>query len=190
MFIAAAKQPTPTPQIRMLEKNALAPEPGLKMSRKFIAFMETTRHIDVDQQKLDAFSIPMETIGSAVSSNNVNLSSGVVKMSKEQYNLEVRSEYIESREIEDIVVTTTPAGQKVFVKDVATVRDSIKDLSLDEKTNGRDGVRMRITKQSGANTVKICKNVRKEMEHIKHNLPDDIEITVLFLMVFWLNLDR
>ena len=137
-------------------------------------------YIDVDQQKLDAFGIPMETIGTAVSSNNTNLSSGVVKMEKEQYNLEVRSEYVESREIEDIVVTTLPTGQKVFVKDVATVRDTIKDLSLDEKTNGRDGVRMRITKQTGANTVKICSKVRKEMESIKHNLPDDIEITVLF----------
>ena len=137
-------------------------------------------YIDVDQQKLDAFGIPMETIGSAVSSNNTNLSSGVVKMEREQYNLEVRSEYIESSEIENIVVTTTAAGQKVFVKDVATVRDTIKDLSLDEKTNGRDGVRMRITKQSGANTVKICSQVRKEMERIRHNLPDDIEVTVLF----------
>ena len=137
-------------------------------------------YIDVDQGKLDAFGIPLETIGTAVSANNVNVSGGVVKMTKEQYNLQVRSEYIESREIEDIVVTTTAAGQKVFVKDVATVRDTIKDLSLDEKINGRDGVRMRITKQTGANTVKICRDVRKEMESIKHNLPSDIDIRVLF----------
>ena len=137
-------------------------------------------YIDVDQQKLDAFGIPLETIGSAISANNVNLSSGVVKMEREQYNLEVRSEYAQSREIEDIVVTTTATGQKVFVKDLATVRDTIKDLSLDEKTNGRDGVRMRITKQSGANTVQICAKARKEMEEIKHNLPDDVQIQVLF----------
>ena len=137
-------------------------------------------YIDVDQNKLDAFGIPLETIGTAVSANNVNVSGGVVKMTREQYNLQVRSEYIQSREIEDIVVTTTAAGQKVFVKDVATVRDTIKDLSLDEKINGRDGVRMRISKQTGANTVKICRDVRKEIAAIKHNLPSDIDIRVLF----------
>ncbi|MBQ5401423.1 MAG: efflux RND transporter permease subunit [Bacteroidales bacterium] len=137
-------------------------------------------YIDVDQNKLDAFGIPLETIGSAVSANNVNVSGGVVKMDREQYNLQVRSEYILSREIEDIVVTTSATGQKVFVKDVATVRDTIKDLSLDEKINGRDGVRMRISKQTGANTVKICRDVRKEIESIRHNLPSDIDIRVLF----------
>lgn len=137
-------------------------------------------YIDVDQNKLDAFGIPLESIGTAISANNVNISGGVVKMTREQYNLQVRSEYLQSREIEDIVVTTTAAGQKVFVRDVATVRDTIKDLSLDEKINGRDGVRMRITKQTGANTVKICRDVRKEMENIKHNLPSDIDIRVLF----------
>ena len=137
-------------------------------------------YIDVDQDKLDAFGIPLETIGTAVSANNVNVSGGVVKMTKEQYNLQVRSEYIQSREIEDIVVTTTADGRKVFVKDIASVRDTIKDLSLDEKINGRDGVRMRISKQTGANTVKICRDVRKEIESIKHNLPSDIDIRVLF----------
>ena len=137
-------------------------------------------YIDVDQGKLDSFGIPLETIGTAVSSNNVNVSGGVVKMTREQYNLQVRSEYILSSEIEDIVVTTTADGRKVFVKDVATVRDTIKDLSLDEKINGRDGVRMRISKQTGANTVKICRDVRKEIESIRHNLPSDIDIRVLF----------
>ena len=137
-------------------------------------------YIDVDQNKLDAFGIPLETIGTAVSANNVNISGGVVKMTKEQYNLQVRSEYVQSREIEDIVVTTAADGRKVFVKDIATVRDTIKDLSLDEKINGRDGVRMRISKQTGANTVKICRDVRKEIESIRHNLPSDIDIRVLF----------
>ena len=137
-------------------------------------------YVDIDQQKLDAFGIPLETIGAAISSNNVNLSSGILKMDHEQYNLEVRSEYAESREIEDIVVTTTAAGQKVFVRDIATVRDTIKDLSMDEKINGRDGVRMMVTKQSGANTVQICRDVKKEMAKIAKTLPSDIEITQLF----------
>ncbi|MBP9987057.1 MAG: efflux RND transporter permease subunit [Bacteroidales bacterium] len=137
-------------------------------------------YVDIDQQKLDAFGIPLETIGTAISSNNLNLSSGVVKMDREQYNLEVRSEYAESREIEDIVVTVTPLGQKVFVKDVATVRDTIKDLSMDEKINGRDGVRMMITKQSGANTVQICRDAQKEMAKIQKGLPSDIDVQMLF----------
>ncbi|MCF0163852.1 MAG: efflux RND transporter permease subunit [Bacteroidales bacterium] len=137
-------------------------------------------YVDIDQQKLDAFKIPLESVGSAISANNLNLSSGRVKMEHEEYQLQVRSQYIESSEIENVVVTTLPTGQKVFVRDIAAVRDTIKDLTLDEKINGEDGVRITITKQTGGNTVQICQDVRKEMERIAKTLPSDINVSVLY----------
>ena len=77
-------------------------------------------YINIDQAKLDSYGIPLELVGSAISANNLNLSSGTVKMEKEQYNLQVRSEYLESADINNIVVTTTPTGKKIYVKDIAT----------------------------------------------------------------------
>ena len=137
-------------------------------------------YVDIDQQKLDAYGLPLETVGSAIAANNLNLSSGTVKMNKEQYQLEVRSEYVESSEINDIVVTVTPEGRQVFVRDLATVRDTIKDLSLDEKTNGRESVRLMVTKQTGANTVQICEDLEEEMDRIQRTLPNDIKIEVIY----------
>ena len=137
-------------------------------------------YIDIDQEKIDAYGIPLELVGQAISSNNLNMSSGSVKMEKEQYALQVRSEYAESAEINNIVVSTTPDGKQIFVRDIATLRDTIKDLSLDEKINGRDGVRMIIAKQSGANTVQICADVRKTFEELKPQLPTDIGIEMIY----------
>lgn len=137
-------------------------------------------YIDIDQEKLDAFDIPLETVGNAIGNNNLNLSSGTVKMQKEQYQLQSRSEYIESDEINNIVVTTTPEGEKVYVRDIATVRDAIKDVTLDEKINGEEGVRIVISKQSGANTVQICRDLSKEMGKIQKTLPSDIKIDVIY----------
>ncbi len=137
-------------------------------------------YVDIDQEKLDAFHLPLETVGNMIASNNLNLSSGVVKMDKDQYNLQVRSEYVESDEIRNIVVTTTADGKQVFVRDIATVRDTIKDLSLDEKINGKDGVRIIISKQSGANTVQICKDINKTMAKIQKQLPTDVQIATIY----------
>ncbi|MEE1183794.1 MAG: efflux RND transporter permease subunit, partial [Paludibacteraceae bacterium] len=83
-------------------------------------------------------------------------------------------------EIENVVVTTTPQGKQIYVRDLATVRDTIKDLTLDEKINSRDGVRLVIMKQSGANTVQICRELNKKMEQIKSQLPPDIHIDVVY----------
>ena len=137
-------------------------------------------YVDIDQAKLDAYHIPLELVGSAISANNLNMASGSVKMLDEQYQVQVRSEYVESSEIESVVVTTTPQGKQIYVRDLATVRDTIKDLTLDEKINSRDGVRLVIMKQSGANTVQICRELNKKMEQIKTQLPPDINIDVVY----------
>ncbi|MBQ0025098.1 MAG: efflux RND transporter permease subunit [Bacteroidales bacterium] len=136
-------------------------------------------YVDIDQSKLDTYGISLEMVGSAISGSNLNLSSGTVKMEKEQYQLQVRSEFEESSEIEDLVVTTTPTG-KIFIRDIATVRDTIKDLTLDEKVNGKEAVRMMISKKSGANTVQVCDDVRKELAKIEKTLPSDIEIGLIY----------
>ena len=136
-------------------------------------------YIDLDPKQLDAYGISLELVGNAISANNLDLASGTVKMGKEQYQMRVKGEYVESSEINDIVVTTTPTGKQVFVRDLAIVRDTIKDLSLDEKINSRDGARLIITKQTGANTVAIAREVRKEMAKIQKTLPPDIEVTLI-----------
>ena len=136
-------------------------------------------YIDLDPKQLDSYGIPLELVGNAISANNLDLASGTVKMGKEQYQMRVKGEYVESSEIADIVVTTTATGKQVFVRDLATVRDTIKDLSLDEKINSRDGGRLIITKQTGANTVAIAREVKKEMEKIMKTLPPDIEVTLI-----------
>jgi len=136
-------------------------------------------YVDVDQTKLDAYGIALETVSNAVSGNNLNLASGTMKVGKEQYQLRVKSEYEESSEINNIVVTTTREGKKVFIKDIATVRDTIKDLFLDEKINGREGCRLIIMKQTGANTVQIVKDVKKMMEDIQTKLPPDIKFEII-----------
>lgn len=136
-------------------------------------------YIDLDPKQLDSYGIPLELVGQAISSNNLDLASGTVKMGKEQYQMRVKGEYIESSEIGDIVVTTTMTGKQVFVRDLATVRDTIKDLSLDEKINGKDGARIIISKQTGANTVQIAREVKAKMAQIMKTLPPDIEMTLI-----------
>ncbi|GHT76837.1 multidrug transporter AcrB [Bacteroidia bacterium] len=136
-------------------------------------------YIDLDQNKLDAYKLSVEQVGQAVAANNLNLASGSVKMGKEQYQLRVQSEYVESSEINNIVIANRQ-GKSVFVRDLATVRDTIRDITLDEKINGQDGVRLVIMKQTGANSVAIAKEVRKMLEDIKLNLPPDIQFQLIY----------
>ncbi len=137
-------------------------------------------YVNIDQQKLDAYGLTLEQVGQVVQANNLNLSSGTIKMPEEQYQMQVRSEYIESSEIGDLMVAITPQGQQVFIRDIATIKDTIKDLTLDEKTNGRESVRLVVSKQTGANTVQVCRDIRKELQKIQAQLPSDVKIEKIY----------
>jgi HAE1 family hydrophobic/amphiphilic exporter-1 len=136
-------------------------------------------YIDIDQTKLDAYRLTIEQIGNVVAAENLNLPSGSVKMGKDDYQLRVEGEFDESTEIPDLVIGSY-AGKNIYIRDVASVRDTIKDVSIDERINGKQGMRMMVSKQSGANTVRIANQVRAELEKLKKELPPDITIQEIF----------
>lgn len=135
--------------------------------------------VEVDPIKLEAYNITLEQLGQTIQAENMNMPSGNVKMGKMDYALKVQGEFKESAEIKEIVVGNIN-GQAIFLKDVATVRDSIKEMSIEERINGKSGIRMFVMKQSGANTVEVSEDVKAELEELKKNLPPDIEIMTIF----------
>ncbi|MBP6435914.1 MAG: efflux RND transporter permease subunit [Paludibacteraceae bacterium] len=137
-------------------------------------------YVDIDPTKLNSFGLSLETVGSAIANNNMNLASGTVKMGKEQYQLRVQGEYVASEDINNIVVSSTYDGKQIFVRDVAQVRDTIKDVTLEEKINGKDGARLIIMKQSGANTVEIAKKVREQIAQVQKTLPPDVKFEIIY----------
>jgi hydrophobic/amphiphilic exporter-1 (mainly G- bacteria), HAE1 family len=135
-------------------------------------------YVDADPRLLTAYNLTIEQIGNTIAAENMNLPSGNIKMGALDYQLRVQGEFSSSARIEDLVVGNM-AGKPVYIRDVATVRDSLKDLSLDEKINGETGLRMFVMKQSGANTMKVAREVRKNIEVLQKELPPDIEIRMI-----------
>lgn len=135
-------------------------------------------YVDADPRQLDAYNLTIEQIGNLIAAENMNMPSGNVKMGSLDYQLRVQGEFTGSSVIENIVVGNM-AGKPVYIRDVATVRDSIKDLSLDEKINGEQGLRMFVMKQSGANTMKVAREVRKNVDELQKQLPPDVKINLI-----------
>lgn len=135
-------------------------------------------YVDVDPHRLDAYNLTVEQIGNILRAENINTPSGNVRMGKMDYQLRVEGEFSESDQIKNIVIGAQN-GKSILLGDVATVNDTIKDLTQEEKINGKPGMRLFVMKQSGANTVKIAREVNKSMEQLKKTLPPDVHITTI-----------
>ncbi|MFO7659123.1 MAG: efflux RND transporter permease subunit [Bacteroidales bacterium] len=135
-------------------------------------------YIDVDPKKLESYNLTLEQIGSIIGAENLNMPSGNVKMGKMDYQLRVQGEFSESSQLNDIIVGNF-AGKPVYLRDIAFAKDTLKDVSLDERINGKQGMRLFVMKQSGANTVNIAKQVKKSMARLAPTLPSDIKIEMI-----------
>ncbi len=136
-------------------------------------------YVDVDPKKLDAYALSLEQIGSMIQAENLNMPSGNVKMGKFDYQLRVEGEFSESDQIKSIIVGNV-GGKPIYLNDVAVVRDTLKYGFLDERINGKKGMRLMVMKQSGANTVSIARDVREKMEELVKTLPPDITIAPIY----------
>lgn len=139
---------------------------------------ERVVYVEVDPKLLEAHNLTVEQLGNVIAAENMNLPSGSVKMGNIDYQLQVRGEFSASEKIESLVVGNM-AGKPVYLRDVATVRDSLRDISLDQRINGQQGVRMFVMKQSGANTVRVAREVKKNMEELQKDLPPDINVELI-----------
>lgn len=134
--------------------------------------------VDVDPRKLDAYNITVEQISGLLAANNLNLPSGNLEMGKSDIPLRLQGEFQSSDRIKDIIISNIN-GKTVYLHDVATVRDSLKDIKSYERANGKRNVRVMIQKQSDANTVTVANEIKEKLKEIKPTLPADVKVEIL-----------
>lgn len=136
-------------------------------------------YIDVDPIKLEAYNLTVEQIGNVIRAENLDMPSGYIEMGRTDYPLRIQGEFPESDIMKNLVVSNFN-GKTVYLRDVAEVRDTIRESKLDTKINGTKGMTMYVQKQSGANTVKITREVDKNLTLLMNDLPEDVKIEKLF----------
>jgi len=135
--------------------------------------------IEINPRKLEAYHMTVEQIGNVLRAENLNMPSGNIKMGQMSYPVRVEGEFDNSDMIKNIVLGNYN-GQAIYLKDVAHVQDSIKEMTVDEKINGEQGVRIMVMKQSGANTVKIAREFNERLAELESTLPSDVKILNVF----------
>jgi len=135
--------------------------------------------VTVDPRKLEAYNMSVEQIGSVIGQENLNLPGGELDIGSHTYPVRVEGEFKTSDEIKHLVLGYFD-GKPVKISDVATVKDTLAEMTIDERSNGRVGARIVIQKQSGANSVEIAKEVRERLPELMRNLPPDIQIDTIF----------
>ena len=160
-------------QLRELAENILSPRlertPGVA-AVTVNGGLRRQIHVDLSREKITALDLSVDRVVSVLKSENQNIPIGEVYQGDRALLLRSQGQYQNLEQIASTVVLTKN-GVPVYLKDIAEVSDSTEDVRSVLRINGRPGVRLSVTKQSGTNTVQIAQGVRAEMERINREVP-------------------
>ena len=135
--------------------------------------------VNVDPTKLDAYGLSVEQLGQIIAAENVNIPSGTIDIGNNTFNIKADGEFKLSDELRKVVVSNQ-GGRTVMLTDVAEIRDTLEKATMDERVNGKRGVRVIFQKQSGSNTVDIVHEIQKRLPEIQKTLPKDVKMELIF----------
>ena len=157
--------------------NPLARVPGVG-SVSVMGAAKREINVYCDPNKLEAYNVSIETISSIISAENRNMPGGTFDMGSDTYSLRVEGEFDDPKEMESIIVGTYN-GAAVYLRDVATVVDSVQERAQRTFNNGKEGAMIIVQKQSGGNSVEISKRVMEMLPKLQKTLPSDVKLGII-----------
>ena len=110
-------------------------------------------HVELSREKITALDLSVDRVVNLLRTENQNIPLGEITEGDNTFLLRSQGQFNDISQIRDLVIETKQ-GVPVYMRDVAEVKDSTEDFRSFTRINGQPGIRMRVTKQSGENTIR------------------------------------
>jgi len=136
--------------------------------------LEREINILIDRDRLSSYRISIDQVIRRLAMENVNVSGGHVKQGHKEYLVRTMGEYKDTGAMMNTIVALHGSAP-IYLRDVATVSDTFKEIRNASRTNHRPSVGMVVMKQSGGNTVKVVSRVKKTLAELTGQMPADLQ---------------
>ncbi len=136
-------------------------------------------NISIDKASLISHNIGLSQVVLALRGANLNFSAGHITRGYKEYSVRIVGEYESIDEIGNTVIDSRE-GTLIYLKDIAELKDTHKEIRGYGRTDGKESIVMFITKEAGANTVIVSGEIDEELKKIKPTLPHNIELHLFF----------
>ncbi|MDD5505985.1 MAG: efflux RND transporter permease subunit [Candidatus Omnitrophica bacterium] len=140
--------------------------------------LERQINIWVDRNKLQGYGFSILDIQDVLKEENVTQPAGNIKSGFTDYLLRIPGEFATPDEIKSVILGKRN-GNLVYLKDIARIEDSFKEVTRIVRVNKKQGLMMMIQKQTGTNTVAVANLVKEKIEQLKPTLPHDVKIITI-----------
>ena len=154
--------------------------------------------VEIDKGRLLANQVSINDVVNSLQTANITYPAGTIKEEKHEYIVKTVGEFKNLDDIEalsfgkqqqqeqknryrkDRTVQSGNDEKIVYMRDVADVKEILKDKKGYSRYNSRENVSIGIFPQSGANLINMSKNVKAKLKDLADKIPPDVEIETTY----------
>jgi len=134
--------------------------------------------INVDNYKMRSSNVTFDDIDNAVKGENLDISGGLLDVGNMKRNLQLKGQFHTAEDIAQIIVRSPNGGGAVYLKDIATIKDTIRDRESYARLDGKNVVTLNIIKRSGENLIETSDVINKTVAEMRGSLPKDLNVAI------------
>ncbi len=146
---------------------------------QLIGGMERQINVWIDRERLEGYGLSIMDIQNTLKQENITQPLGSIKSGLTDYMLRLPGEFADPEEM-NLVILGQRDNKFVYLKDVARVEDSFREITTMIRMNRNPAMMMMVQKQAGTNTVEVARNVKRRLKEIQRTLPSDIKMYTIF----------
>ncbi len=134
--------------------------------------------VNLDMFKMQAAGLTLNDVDRMVASENLTISGGSVDMQGMERTVRIVGEFKDLDALRNLVIISS-TGAKVYLKDVADVRDAYGDRDSYARLDGLNVITINVIKKSGQNLLNASDKIKDIITDLrKTNFPPDLKVSI------------
>lgn len=145
---------------------------------EIVGALDREIQVNVDMYKLQAASLSFNDITGQIASENVTVSSGGIDMGGMKRSIRVVGEFKDIESLKNVVVSSS-RGAKIYLKDIAEIKDTYEERESYARMNGENVITLNVIKKSGKNLLDAADKIKDIKEDLQENIfPKDLNVII------------
>jgi multidrug efflux pump len=134
--------------------------------------------VNVDPYKLTAARVSLMDVENAISRENHDVTGGLIETGNMKRTLKVKGQFTSVNDLYNVIVRSSAQGASVYLRDVAELKDTVKEKESYARLDGKNVVTLNIVKRSGENLIDCADKVKAEVDAMQKSgeLPKDLRV--------------
>ncbi|KZN68219.1 hypothetical protein N473_07280 [Pseudoalteromonas luteoviolacea CPMOR-1] len=143
--------------------------------------------IEIEPNKLRAYNLTLAQVVTALQAQSDNLSAGQIKTASGNIYLRLEKRQYNGLGIANVPIITGLLGEKVYLRDIATIKDGFKESLNQGRFNGQRALYIMVLAAKEQSLTDVVDTVKPYIERKRQTLPNEVGIYEFVDVTYYLD---